>query len=54
MRTATPWDTWSRMTEYGPSATSGASSMPRFTGPGCMISTSGRACRVSLSSVSPQ
>src|SRR5262249_21132935 len=39
IRTATPLATWSRMTEYGPSATSGESSTPRFTGPGCMIST---------------
>src|SRR5678815_4391054 len=44
MRTATPFFTWSRITEYGPSATSGDSSTPRFTGPGCMISTSGRHC----------
>src|SRR5262249_47585590 len=54
LRTATPRDRWSRMTEYGPSATSGDSSTPRFTGPGCMISTSGRACFASRSRVSPQ
>ena len=34
MRTATPLVTWSRMTEYGLSATSGEISTPRFTGPG--------------------
>src|SRR2546425_2235711 len=54
MRTATPLETWSRITEYGPSATSGDSSTPRFTGPGCMISTSGRAWAASRSSVRPQ
>src|SRR5437660_1132147 len=54
MRTATPLATWSRITEYGPSATSGDSSTPRFTGPGCMINTSGRAWAASLSSVRPQ
>src|SRR5437763_736467 len=54
IRTATPLATWSRITEYGPSASSGESSTPRLTGPGCMMSTSGRACRPSLSSVSPQ
>src|SRR5262249_31417096 len=52
--TATPLATGSRMPEYGPSATSGDSSMPRLTGPGCMISTSGRAWAESLSSVRPQ
>src|SRR5439155_17707235 len=40
MRTATPEATWSRMTEYGPSATSVAISTPRFIGPGCMMMTS--------------
>src|SRR2546426_889118 len=54
IRTATPFVTWSRITEYGPSATSGESSMPRLTGPGCMINTSGRAWLASFSSVSPQ
>src|SRR5207249_3008434 len=54
MRTATPFVTWSRITEYGPSATSGDSSMPRLTGPGCMINTSGRAWTASFSSVRPQ
>ena len=34
MRTATPFVTWSRITEYGPSATSLAISTPRFMGPG--------------------
>src|SRR5262249_52084157 len=54
MRTATPLATWSRITEYGPSATSGDSSTPRFTGPGCMISTSGLAWAARRSSVKPQ
>src|SRR4051812_8908813 len=36
IRTATPAETWSRMTEYGPSATSVEISTPRFIGPGCM------------------
>ena len=40
MRTATPFVTWSRITEYGPSATSLAISTPRFMGPGCRMSTS--------------
>ena len=39
MRTATPLVTWSRITEWGPSATFEASSMPRLMGPGCMTST---------------
>src|SRR5713101_4587332 len=52
MRTATPLVTWSRMTEYGLSATSGEISTPRLTGPGCMIRTSGRQC-LSRSSPSP-
>ena len=43
MRTATPLFTWSKITEYGPSATSGLISTPRFIGPGCIISTSGFA-----------
>ena len=43
IRTATPLATWSRITEYGPSATSEAISTPRFIGPGCMIITSGLA-----------
>jgi len=43
MRTRHALGHWSRITEYGPSATSGDSSTPRFTGPGCMMSTSGRA-----------
>ena len=43
MRTATPFVTCSRMTEFGPSATRGEISMPRFMGPGCMMSTSGLA-----------
>ena len=34
MRTATPLVTWSRMSERAPSATSAATSMPRFIGPG--------------------
>src|SRR5207245_2009393 len=53
IRTATPFVTWSRITEYGPSATSGESSMPRLTGPGCMINTSGRAWLASFSTWSP-
>src|SRR6266849_633141 len=43
MRTATPLATCSRITEYGPSATSDAISTPRFIGPGCMMITSGFA-----------
>jgi len=53
MRTATPLATWSRMTEYGPSATSDAISTPRFIGPGCITRTSGFARR-SRSSVIPK
>ena len=36
MRTATPFATWSRITEEKLSATSGAISTPRLTGPGCI------------------
>src|SRR5678815_1002772 len=43
IRTATPEATWSRITEYGPSATSVAISTPRFIGPGCMMMASGLA-----------
>ena len=53
MRTATPFVTWSRMTEYGPSATSLAISTPRFIGPGWRISTSFLARRT-RSSVRPK
>src|SRR5262245_56764001 len=52
IRTATPAATWSRMTEYGPSATSVAISTPRFSGPGCMMMASGFA-RATLSVVRP-
>ena len=45
MRTATPLATCSRITEYGPSATSEAISTPRFIGPGCMMIASGLARR---------
>ena len=45
IRTATPLATCSRITEYGPSATSDAISTPRFIGPGCMMITSGLARR---------
>src|SRR5262249_38931144 len=41
IRTATPLATCSRMTLAGPSATSGASSTPRFTGPGCITTVPG-------------
>src|SRR4029078_12165552 len=43
IRTATPLAPCSRITEYGPSATSDAISTPRFIGPGCMMITSGLA-----------
>ena len=36
MRTATPFATWSRMTDRPESAMSEAISTPRFIGPGCM------------------
>src|ERR1017187_10897258 len=36
MRTATPFSTWSRITESGPSATAESISTPRFIGPGCI------------------
>src|SRR6266702_1291786 len=36
MRTATPLRTWSRITDWRPSATSDAISIPRFMGCGCM------------------
>jgi hypothetical protein len=52
MRTATPFSTWSRMTERSPSATSGAISSPRFMGPGCITMTS-RLARLSSSRVRP-
>ena len=45
IRTATPLATCSRITEYGPSATSESISTPRFIGPGCMMMTSGCARR---------
>ena len=41
MRTASPLVTCSRITEFGPSATSLVSSTSRLIGPGCMISASG-------------
>src|SRR4030042_1432381 len=41
--TATPLVTWSKITEKGPSATSGEIPTPRFIGPGCMMRTSGLA-----------
>src|ERR1700691_2767966 len=39
IRTAPPLLTCSRITDFGPSATSDAISTPRFMGPGCMTST---------------
>jgi hypothetical protein len=45
MRTLTPFATCSWMVERTPSATSGAISMPRTIGPGCMtIASSASAC----------
>ena len=41
MRTATPLVTWSRMTEFDPSATSGVNSTPRLIGPGARMSIPG-------------
>jgi hypothetical protein len=43
MRTATPFATWVRMTDCGPSATSLSISTSRFMGPGCITIASGRA-----------
>src|SRR2546423_5955111 len=43
IRIATPFATWSVITECRPAATSGAISTPSFMGPGCMTSTSGDA-----------
>ena len=45
IRQATLYSTCSRMTEKGPSATSGAISTPRLIGPGCMMRRSGLAAR---------
>ena len=36
MRTGTPLATWRVMTDRGPDATSGGSSTPSLTGPGCI------------------
>ncbi len=51
MRTATPLDTCSVMTDAGPSATSAAISTPRLIGPGAITSASGfrRRARDSVS-----
>ena len=43
MRTATPISTCSRIKDCGPSATIESISTPRFIGPGCITSASGRA-----------
>ncbi len=43
IRTARPLVTWSRIAEFGPSATSGVISTPRLIGPGARSSTSGFA-----------
>ena len=45
MRTATPFATWVRITDCGPSATSLSISTSRFMGPGCITMASGRAAR---------
>ena len=45
MRTATPFVTWSVMTDCDPAATSAAISTPSFIGPGCMTSAPGFAVR---------
>ena len=45
MRTATPLFTCSRMTDWGPSATSDEISTPRFIGPGCIRMAPGLASR---------
>src|SRR3989304_106913 len=50
--TATPLVTWSSISEYGPSATSGEISTPLFMGPGCNMSTSFFAA-LSLASSNP-
>ena len=52
MRTATPFETCSRITENGPSATAESISTPRFIGPGCITITS-PAARRRRSGVSP-
>src|SRR5690242_4855509 len=52
IRTATPFVTWSVMTDCEPAATSAAISTPSFIGPGCMTSASGCAS-ASRSAVRP-
>ena len=42
MRTTTPASTWAVMIACGESTTSPESSTPRFTGPGCISTWSGR------------
>src|SRR5690606_39509715 len=42
MRAATPFRTWSRIRVRDESATWGEISTPRFIGPGCMTTASGR------------
>ena len=41
IRIATPFVTWSVMTDWAPAATSGAISTPSFIGPGCITSAPG-------------
>ena len=53
MRTGTPLATWRVMTERGPDATSGGSSTPSLTGPGCITMTSGRAACEALLGQAP-
>ncbi len=52
IRIATPFVTWSVMTDCGPAATSAAISTPSFMGPGCITRAPGFAS-ASRAAVSP-